>query len=715
VRTSIESITSPKGTAGALAALGATAVGAQIILVREFLSVFHGNELVIGIVLACWMILTGGGAFLGRNAHRAPARVVPYALLALGITPLVTVFLLRYLRNIVFTAGSVIPVVQAFLSAGILLLPFCSLSGYSFALLAGTLAPRTERNPAAAAYAWESFGSAASGLLFSLLVIPRLETFQGLSLLLILNGGLSALLAFRSKERILAFFGALGLLAGLYALAWGNLDLVSRRFLFPGQTILYFKDTPYGNLTVTGQEGQVSLFENGVLMFSTNDVTANEENVHYAMAQRASSRKVLLIGGGITGTTTEVLKYGVERLDYAEMNPWVLQIGREFTSTLNDPRIHVIMGDARQYVRASAERYDIALISLPDPETIQLNRFYTEEFFQSVKKVLTDSGVVSISLLPAAEYLGPESRKTSSVLYATLRRSFANVLIVPGMRNYFLASDGALDIRIGRLMEERNVTTTYVNRYYLDDRMLQQRSAGILRSLDPAAPPNTDFAPISYYLQLTYWLSYFGAVPEVWVGLAATAIALLLWRFSPVGAGVFVGGFVGVSLEILLLLVFQTLSGSLYYMTGIVITAFMAGLAAGAWSARRFLPESGLRLFAGLQLGVAAGCVLLPFLFAGLRDANLSSGAMQGLFSLLAFALAILFGMEFAVASSLRGGSAASTASELYGLDLAGSALGALVISVYALPLFGISKVSVLLGSASAAAALFCSLMRKRG
>jgi len=712
----MESKLPARGTIPALLALGATAVATQIILLREFLSIFHGNELVIGIVLACWLILTGAGAFLGRTAQRWTAyrNAIPVALLALGIVPPVTVFLLRFLRNMLFTAGSMIPIVEALLTASLLLAPFCCISGFSFALLATALSNRVNRNPTAAAYSWESLGSAGAGFLFSLLLLPNLETFQGLFLLLIVNAGLASVLAYWNRSRFVSLVAALGVIAGISLFGFGNLDLVSRGFLFPGQTIAFLRDTPYGNLTMTRQEGQVSLFENGVLMFSTGDVTANEENVHYAMAQHSSPRNVLLIGGGIAGTTLEVLKYGVERLDYAEMNPWILRIGRDFTDALEDPRIHVISDDGRRYVRTTNRRYDVVLINLPDPETIQLNRFYTIEFFQELTRVLTDSAVVSISLLPAAEYLGPEARRTSSILYATLRRCFANVLVVPGMRTYFLASNRALDIRIGRLIDERHVTTTYVNRYYLDDRMLQERSAEITGSLDAASPVNADFEPISYYHQLSYWLSYFGAVPEVWMLPVVAALLLLIWRFSPVGMGIFVGGLVGVSLEILLLLVFQTLSGSLYYMIGVVITAFMAGLAAGSWGMRRFFPQSGMRVFIGIQLGVTVVCILLPPLFSGLREATISPEAMQALFSLLAFSLALLFGMEFAVASSVRGGAVAATASELYGLDLAGSALGALVISVYAIPLFGVTRVSQLLGLASAVAATVCIAVRNR-
>jgi len=83
------------------------------------------------------------------------------------------------------------------------------------------------------------------------------------------------------------------------------------------------------------------------------------------------------------------------------------------------------------FVRTTANRYDAAIINLPDPATAQLNRFYTLEFFGELKHVLNEGAVVSISLLPAAEYQGSEARRLSSILAMTLHHVFANVLIVP--------------------------------------------------------------------------------------------------------------------------------------------------------------------------------------------------------------------------------------------------------------------------------------------
>ncbi len=57
----------------AVVAFGATSIVAQVILLRDFLSAFYGNELVIGIILANWMIITGAGSFLGKFSRKLTA------------------------------------------------------------------------------------------------------------------------------------------------------------------------------------------------------------------------------------------------------------------------------------------------------------------------------------------------------------------------------------------------------------------------------------------------------------------------------------------------------------------------------------------------------------------------------------------------------------------------------------------------------------------
>jgi len=50
----------------AVMTMGFSGLVAQILLLREFLIIFSGNEFSIGVILANWLILEACGSFLGE-------------------------------------------------------------------------------------------------------------------------------------------------------------------------------------------------------------------------------------------------------------------------------------------------------------------------------------------------------------------------------------------------------------------------------------------------------------------------------------------------------------------------------------------------------------------------------------------------------------------------------------------------------------------------
>jgi spermidine synthase len=689
--------------AAAVVALGMTSLVTQVILLRDFLSVFYGNELVIGIILGNWMVLTGIGSYVGRLFERV-RKLRDLATILVGflaILPLLTLFLLRYLRNIVFPVGTMIDIVQILSSSFILLLPYCLVSGSAFALFARLVSEESRTNRITSVYAWESLGSVIGGLLFNSLLIFFLNAFQSLVIILVVDLAIALTLSLSSGASRTRFLIPIIALVVLFPALYFNLDEMTKRFLFKDQDVLYSRDTPYGSLTVTQQADQKNFYQNNVLLSSTNDVTTSEESVHYAMVQHPHPRVVLLVSGAISGAVKEILKYGVEKIDYVEIDPWLIDIARHYTDALSAGKINVINEDPRRYIRRASERYDIALINAPEPSTAQANRYYTVEFFKELKRRLNPGAVISLGLLSSTDYLSDESRQINSVLYNTLKSSFANILIVPGLRTYFLASDSSLSVDIARLVDARGLKNDYVNQYYLDDQVLEQRSRSIERTLDQGAQVNEDFVPISYYRQVLYWLSYFQSSSWVVAVLSMIALVFVALNINAISFGVFTGGIAASSVEILLLLSFQIVYGYVYQMLGFIVTVFMAGLAVGAMYARRKLHRPTLRGYVGIQFVVGVYCVLLPLALLWLRDETHGTVVVHFIFLLLTFALACIVGTEFAMASKLRSGSVTSIASELYSIDLMGSAIGAFAVTAYLVPLIGIINVSMIVGALS--------------
>ena len=131
------------------------------------------NELVVGLVLANWMVLTGTGAILGKHQLNISkdSEVILTGLLILSVLPLITTFLINYLKNRIFPIGAMIDVFQMFIASLFLLIPFCLLSGFLFTYISRSYSEIRMRNEIGAVYGFESAGSIAGGLLSGLIFI----------------------------------------------------------------------------------------------------------------------------------------------------------------------------------------------------------------------------------------------------------------------------------------------------------------------------------------------------------------------------------------------------------------------------------------------------------------------------------------------------------------------------------------------------------------
>ena len=675
--------------------LGFTSIIVQIILLREFLSVFSGNELVIGIILANWMLLTGLGSYLGKFSNKIKNKInlIISGQLLLGILPIVIVFLLNYLRNMIFPPGKMINLFEIFFGSLILLTPFCLIAGFLFTIFSSYFSHLLKSNEINKVYAIEGVGSILGGLLFNFVFLFLLKTFVSLKVLFMINFLTAAILLYSADKKINSYIQVILTVILSVIVFTKDIDSIALNYLFNNQEIVYQKNTPYGNLIVTKTSGQLNFFENGVSLFSTENTISNEENVHYAMVQHSNPKKILLISGGVSGTISEILKYDISSLDYVEIDPWLIKIGKKLTDNIvDDKRLKIVNQDPRLFIRKTKCKYDVVLINIPNPTDASTNRYYTIEFFTELKNLLNKNAVISISLMSSSNYLSEEALEMHSVLFATLKKVFINVIIIPGSRNYFIASDGNLSYSITQLIEAGNIENEFVNQYYIEDTQLFFRSEIIQNALSHNVEINKDFKPVSYFFQLKYWLSYFHKNFLIFGLILFIPLLYLIFRLNIINIGLFTTGFSASSIEVLLLIAFQVIYGYVYQMTGIIITLFMVGLVIGSAFLYKKL-KLNIKNYYRIQYIIGVYSLIIPLILIFLNSSFKNIFVVHLIFLILIVTIAILTGLQFALASKLRVASITTTAATAYGSDLFGSAVGALLVSAFLIPYFGLIKV----------------------
>jgi spermidine synthase len=740
------------GFRAAVILIGATAATAQIVLLRELLVVFQGDETSIGLILGSWLLWTAAGSSLaGRFGANAPRRFLAavQALLAAALPG--AILAVRASKGLLQTAaGEALGPGTMLLTALAVLAPLCLLVGALFTAASRVSAAGQAASAGKATgsvYLWEAVGWSAGGLAAGLALVRFFGSLEIAWWVAALS--LMAAAGFAIARKTLRSCALVGL-AALAAVGWlqgwpQGLERISEARLWRGFHLVATRNSVYGNLAVVGTEGSLSVYENGVVLFTTPDPAAAEEAVHYALLEHPAPRALLLIGGGLNGSIEQALRHPtLERVDYVELDPAVLDLARdylprEWRALEADGRVHMHVLDGRLFLKTTSSDFDVIIVNLPEPRNAQLNRFYTVEFFREAARKLRDGGVLSIQLRGSEDYISPELGEYLRAIYGSLRAVFPETAAIPGETVHLFGARGpgvlarGPDELLARL-RARQLGASYVSEYFIPYRMSPDRMADLDAQIGPAAPStplNHDFAPVAYYFHAALWSSqfsqgyrrFFRAMAGLSFGPVAAALAAALLALSaaawprPRRIAAFATaamGFTSMGVEMLLLLAFQAAYGYVYQQLAVTIAAFMAGMALGSWGAMRPRRRSGMRTLALAQALAGLAALALIALFDLLEGASGAWGlaASRIAFPALALASGILGGFEFPVASAIFFGEkrAGARPSTLYALDLAGSCLSAIAFSAWLVPLFGFFKAALLLAMVSFAPAATAAL-----
>ncbi|BBO69250.1 hypothetical protein DSCA_31800 [Desulfosarcina alkanivorans] len=685
-------------------ATGVASVAVQLVFVREYLAQFRGNEIVIALIFFCWLVFGGMGTATARGwrGRGLPPSPEILALLSclLAILAVGQVVAIRRMRDLVFIHGASVGFYPTLAFVAATLLPYALVVGFVLPYSLLVVRRRWAGFPGSWMYLADNIGDVAGGAVFSFVLVYWLAPFQILLVVhLPLLASLCQLESALSRRTLLAGTAAIAVL--LAGAAWEDRLLPARE----GRR-LHYAESRYGRIEVVESAGQISLFTDGVPGLSSQDAALAEEMVHFPLSQTDRQRRLLLISA-VGGMMAEVAKYHPGRVDYVELDPQAARLQIRFGLVAPIDGLRVITRDARTYLARTPTRYDAILVNLPEPETYQVNRFFTAGFFELVSSRLAPGGVFSFGIDGVADYISAIRQQQLSTLANTVAPFFEHVTLMPGQRLLFLCRDRPIRTDIPALLEEKGIETGHIRRYFAGD-LTDRRIRQLNDAVDTGAGQNLDLSPQLMRQAFVDWFARHGTSPR-WFALVLAAAALAyLYRITRPQWVLLTTGCVNIGAEMVAIFTFQTLYGYIYLQIGVLVTVFLAGLLPGAWTGGRYTGDRR-RALIGADLLLGLLLLLFALLLAVARQA-IPAVVLYG------FGLAVSFccGFQFPLALSISGDSSAAAA-QSFSADLVGAAIGVLLVSLLLIPFLGLLWATVCLAGLKLVSMLVAGSIHETG
>src|SRR2546422_6884970 len=196
-----------------------------------------------------------------------------------------------------------------------------------------------------------------------------------------------------------------------------------------GHQLLLYKEGPTSTVSVRKDWGITSLAINGRTNASDSEDMATQVMLAQVPVLLAPSINNGLIVGFASGVSAgAILESPIGSVTCVELEPATVAASRFFEHVnhhpLNDSRLHLVIDDARTYLRGNPARYDIIMSEPSHPWVPGVANLFTEEFFKLGRRRLND-GAVFVQWLQVYQLSNQSLR---SVL-ATFQKVFPHVMV----------------------------------------------------------------------------------------------------------------------------------------------------------------------------------------------------------------------------------------------------------------------------------------------
>jgi len=379
----------------------------EVLWTRLLSHILGGSVVAFATMLASFLGgIAIGSAVASRIATTRANAQVGFIVSELGIAVLCVAIYLGLDQFVPQTAGLLGNVSVAIL----ILLPATLFIGATFPFAVRILCTDESEASIASArvYAWNTVGAIAGAVFAGFVLIPTLKYEGAIKVVVVINVTLAFVgaVAIPPRRNLAAIASAavfVVLLFGFSPTAPEALLRVSPINDLRSGNIRYYDVGRSATVLMLERDGYFYLRTNGLSEAAT-DLKGAPPAKHtqrllaaLPVLARPDAKSMLIVGFG-GGVAAEDLPASLVDIDIVELEPKVLAANHSIsadrkTDPLEDPRINVIVNDARNALRLTSKRYD-AIVSQPShPWTAGASHLYTREFMRLVSTRLQPSGV----------------------------------------------------------------------------------------------------------------------------------------------------------------------------------------------------------------------------------------------------------------------------------------------------------------------------------
>ena len=180
---------------------------------------------------------------------------------------------------------------------------------------------------------------------------------------------------------------------------------------------------------IKDEDGELYLYLDGLLNLNASDLEDLNHYIAKIPAKLIRPEKTLIIGNGTLSSVPKVYPYS-KFVQSVELDAGVLQAGQKYFTPVEElsklDRWNLIIDDGKHFLKTTEDRFDLIIMDIPSPLTIQEAILHTVEFYQLANSRMTPKGVIAVQLSGPLQH----NNRTPARVVAALSEVFKEVMVI---------------------------------------------------------------------------------------------------------------------------------------------------------------------------------------------------------------------------------------------------------------------------------------------